>query len=238
MRRSLRAPNYLNRSQLEKLLRTEIERALRGRTGLKLLDIGCGQRVYESYFVQFVDDYVGFDINTLPTVDVVGVAEHLPFGSGQYDVVLCTQVLEHVDSPPAVISEISRVLKPGGVVLLTTHGTMVYHPTPVDYWRWTQTGLVKLFNENGEFSQIDIKPIGGTFSTLAFLGAWYYHLLSQKVVLRAGPLRWPLGLLRDLGTITINCSGLLLDRILPSFARVERMNTLFLSLLIIAHKAK
>jgi hypothetical protein len=113
---------------------------------------------------------------------------------------------------------------------------MVYHPTPVDHWRWTQTGLVKLFRENGRFERIDIKPIGGSFSTIAFLLAWYYHLLSQKVILRAGPLRGPLGFLRDLGTAAINCSGLLLDRLLPDFGRSERVNTLFLGFLVVGYK--
>lgn len=236
MSRTLSAPNYLNRSQLEALLYTEIESVLRGHTGLKLLDLGCGKRIYESCFARFVSNYVGIDMSASPSVDVIARGEQLPFASGEYDVVLCTQVLEHVDNPSTVISEIGRVLKPGGVVFLTTHGTMIYHPTPVDHWRWTQTGLVKLFSESGCFNRIDIKPVGGSFSTMAFLLAWYYHLLSQKVILRSGPLRWPLGFLRDLGTVAINYSGLLLDQLLPGFGRLERINTLFLSFLVVGYK--
>jgi SAM-dependent methyltransferase len=55
--------------------------------------------------------------------------------------VLSTQVLEHVTDPDVYLSECFRVLRPGGRMLLSTHGLMVYHPDPDDYWRWTCAGL-------------------------------------------------------------------------------------------------
>jgi SAM-dependent methyltransferase len=58
-----------------------------------------------------------------------------------YDMVLSTQVLEHVSSPQAYLREAFRVLKPGGVLLLSTHGVYPDHGCPFDYWRWTADGL-------------------------------------------------------------------------------------------------
>ena len=54
-----------------------------------------------------------------------------------FDAVLSTQVLEHVADPGALPAERFRVLRPGGRLLLSTHGIFVYHPDPDDYWRWT-----------------------------------------------------------------------------------------------------
>jgi FkbM family methyltransferase len=58
-----------------------------------------------------------------------------------YDAVLSTQVLEHVDDPAGYLGECFRVLKPGGQLLLSTHGLMIWHADPVDRWRWTGEGL-------------------------------------------------------------------------------------------------
>jgi SAM-dependent methyltransferase len=55
--------------------------------------------------------------------------------------VLSTQVLEHVLDPDVYLRECYRVLRPGGRLLLSTHGFMFYHPDPDDYWRWTCAGL-------------------------------------------------------------------------------------------------
>ena len=101
--------------------------------------------------------------------DVRAVAEHLPLASGRADVVLCTQVLEHVRDPSRAVSEMARVLRPGGVCLLTTHGTWFYHPDPEDYWRWTPAGLARLFESAG-FGSVRLEPVGGTKLALTVLG--------------------------------------------------------------------
>ena len=71
---------------------------------------------------------------------------------------LCTQVLEHVDDPAQAVRELARVTAPGGRVLASTHGVQVYHPSPVDYWRWTHAGLERLFRQNAEWASVTVVP--------------------------------------------------------------------------------
>jgi SAM-dependent methyltransferase len=100
--------------------------------------------------------------------DIMALAESLPVATASADVVLCTQVLEHVADPDRAVSEMARVLKPGGACLLTTHGTWFYHPDPQDYWRWTPQGLERLFRRAG-FGDVRISPVGGTKLALVVL---------------------------------------------------------------------
>ena len=64
--------------------------------------------------------------------------------SAEYDCVLSTQVLEHVEDPQGYLEECHRVLTPGGHLVLTTHGLFEDHACPYDYWRWTADGLKRL----------------------------------------------------------------------------------------------
>jgi len=100
--------------------------------------------------------------------DIVGRAEALPLASRSVDLVLCTQVMEHVAEPGLAIGEMARVLKPGGRGLLTTHGTWFYHPDPEDYWRWTSAGLAALFRAGG-FRDVTVRPVGGTKLAISVL---------------------------------------------------------------------
>lgn len=88
-----------------------------------------------------VPGYVNVDIVKLPGVDVVASAEQLPFPSRLFQRVECDAVLEHVRSPEAVMSEIGRVLAPGGFAHLVVPFCHPYHEYPRDYRRLTPDGL-------------------------------------------------------------------------------------------------
>lgn len=108
--------------------------------GDRVLDYGCADAPYRGLFAEA--DYVGADLPGNPEAAVELRADgRLPLEDESFDAVLSTQVLEHVDDPALYLSECERVLRPGGRLLLSTHGTMVYHPDPVDLWRWTCEGL-------------------------------------------------------------------------------------------------
>ena len=68
---------------------------------------------------------------------------------GSFDAVLSTQVLEHIQDPDAYLRETRRILRPGGELLLTTHGMFEEHGCPQDFLRWTSRGLEELVGRNG-----------------------------------------------------------------------------------------
>lgn len=106
-----------------------------------VLDFGCADQPYRSEIPASVQ-YDGADLPGNPDATIVLNPDGtLPVPDASYDVVLSTQVLEHVDDPRTYLAECHRVLRPGGRLLLSTHGHMIYHPDPVDFWRWTGPGL-------------------------------------------------------------------------------------------------
>jgi len=179
------SPTWSIRKPLADWLQTEGKRA----SGKRVLDVGCGVKPYLPYF-SGATSYVGVDVQDNPNADLHGAIEELPVDDGSFDVVLATQVLEHVDDPSAAVRELHRVTAPGGRVLASTHGVMVFHPNPVDHWRWTHTGLERLFATNADWSRIDVKPGAGTAACLGFLIADFVHLLFKRAHLAgaAGPL--------------------------------------------------
>lgn len=93
---------------------------------------------------RMVSGYVNFDLVAISGVDVAGDAEHMPFPSGVFQRVECDAVLEHVRDPAAVMSEIQRVLTPGGFAHLVTPFCHPFHEYPKDYRRFTLDGLKEL----------------------------------------------------------------------------------------------
>lgn len=148
--------------------------------GLRVLDVGCGVKPYLPFFATAAE-YVGVDIGPSEHADVVGAIEQLPIEDGAFDLVLCIQVLEHVDDPAQAIRELHRVTKPGGRVLLSTHGTQVYHPTPADHWRWTHTGLARLFETSATWRSVTVTPGAGSCACLGMLLATYTHYASKRL---------------------------------------------------------
>ncbi len=168
-------PGWAVREPLAAWLRAEGRSA----TGSRVLDVGCGEKPYFPFFAS-ASEYVGVDVVASPAADIVGAVESLPIADESFDVVLCTQVLEHVDDPAAAVRELHRVTRPGGRVLASTHGVMVFHPNPNDYWRWTHTGLRRLFERNGDWRSIDVTPGAGSAAGLAMLIARFVHLLAKR----------------------------------------------------------
>jgi SAM-dependent methyltransferase len=107
---------------------------------LVVLDYGAGGSPYRSLFSN--SDYRQADAFSSPDSDYVITPEGtVPEHASVFDLILSTQVLEHVEYPSVYLSECFRLLKPGGNLLLTTHGSFEDHACPYDFQRWTADGL-------------------------------------------------------------------------------------------------
>lgn len=177
---SRRDITYLIRAPLAEWLKEEAQRAAADLGRYRVLDVGCGVKPYYPFFEPHASSYVGVDIES-SGADVQGVAESLPLDDGSFDVVLCTQVLEHSGDPDAVVRELWRVTRPGGRVLASTHGVQCYHPSPEDYWRWTHKGLERLFERNASWRSVTVSPAGGTTTCLAAMSVIYVDLLFRRM---------------------------------------------------------
>ena len=115
-----------------------------------LLDLGCGEMPYRSVFEPRVARYVGADLPRNPQAEVhLDESGRVSMPDRSVDIILSSQVLEHVPSPDAYLAEAHRLLRPSGTLLLSTHGYWMYHPDPTDFWRWTRDGLVRVVESTG-----------------------------------------------------------------------------------------
>ena len=194
-------PTYAVRAPLVRWLAEEARRAHADLGPYRLLDVGCGEMPYRPLFAAFTSAYVGVDPVTNPLAELQGPIEALPVEDASYEVVLCAQVLEHVDDPARGVRELHRATAPGGRVLLSTHGAMVYHPSPVDLWRWTHAGLERLFADNGEWASVRVEPASGSTACVAMLASIYLDHVFRRAHL--APLSRPFvsGLNRVAATI-------------------------------------
>jgi len=90
---------------------------------------------------------VAINVTSGMPIDAQANAYHLPFRDGSFGVAVCTEVLEHTQSPQVVLSELRRVLKPGGKLLLSAPFAFPIHYAPTDYYRFTRFGLSHLLQE-------------------------------------------------------------------------------------------
>lgn len=203
---NLNNPAYLVLNPLALALEREVKKLFGAASLLKVLDIGCGEQPYKFIFNEHRYRYVGLDLQGTGYCDAIGRGEQLPFCDSAFDIIVCFQVLEHVEKPLQMLKEIYRVLATGGYCFLSTHGNFFFHPSPNDYWRWTHQGLERLFHSVG-LDTLRIIPQGGTSSCLCYLMASYISFLSYKLKWFT-PVRW-------IGVPLLNKLGPRLDLFFP-----------------------
>lgn len=113
-------------------------------------------------------EYVGVDLKEGPGVDVVCSAEDVLkcFEKESFDVVISTEMIEHVKDWRKVISNIKNICKFGGIIFISTRSLgFPYHPSPTDFWRFQSKDMKNIFSdceiltleEDTEFPGIFIK---------------------------------------------------------------------------------
>lgn len=177
------------------------------RPGLVALDFGCGDRPYQRLVESHGIQYVGADLDGTPDITIAGDGT-LDAPAAEYDLLLSFQVLEHVRDLDTYFAEARRVLRPGGQMLLSTHGTWLYHPHPGDYRRWTREGLLQEISSHG-FEVIECRPVVGplAWTTIIRITAIAHFLRAIPGIGRV---------VADAATLAANARARLEDAVTPA----------------------
>lgn len=165
-------------------------------SSLKILDIGCGEGVLLNLiFKKTAASVIGVDPETQPASKdqpikiIKATAYKLPFKNNSFDIVISTEVIEHLKIPTKMLSEIKRVLKPKGKAIITTPIKLFEKPEdPLHVQEFTTSQLQKLLKKH--FSKVIIKTshpyiLKKIYTTSWFrLGRFYFE-----------PVRWLINLI-------------------------------------------
>ncbi|MFA7081770.1 MAG: methyltransferase domain-containing protein [Bacteroidales bacterium] len=202
-------PFYFNRKALLSAIKSNAKEA-KG----DLLDFGCGAKPYKSLFKN-TSSYVGVDIENEShnhqgeEIDFYYDGKVLPFTNESFDIVFSSEVLEHVPNLYKSLSEIERVVKENGLVLMTIPFTFAEHEMPYDYRRFTKNGIVEILDEFG-FETIK-KSTYGT----------YIEVISQLIILYVHDLIYTKNkyfniILNSIFIFPLTLFGMILSTVLPN----------------------
>jgi len=133
-----------------------------------VLDLGGARVAKRGRFriEHFELDVICVNLMRAQSPHVQAEAAHVPFRDSVFDAVVCSELLEHVPDPPRVLSEIFRVLRPGGTVLICVPFMCRIHADPVDYGRYTDLYWRETLERIG-FQDVQIEEQGLFWSVLA-----------------------------------------------------------------------
>jgi len=155
----------------------------------KILDIGAGECPWK-YLLGNKAVYQGIDIQSASEFGMKQSSEviyydgvTIPFLPNEFDAALCIEVLEHTEDPAMFLAEAFRVLKPGGIFILTVPWSARVHHLPFDYHRFSPLQLERLFKQSG-FSNFRIQVRGNNFCTIAnklVIAVWSLFFPANKI---------------------------------------------------------
>lgn len=180
----VREHNWLNHELIVTFLSESAKRYAHG----ILVDIGCGQKPYEPVFAPYVSQHIGLDLcgsaQGTPNLDIIGSAYDTGLRDATCGIILCSEVLEHLEEPRVAIREMNRILKPRGCVILTVPFFWPVHEEPRDFYRYSEHGLRYLFEETG-FQIVEIKPLSGYIVTFAQMSIYFFMQFQRGFLLRS-----------------------------------------------------
>lgn len=151
------------------LFNWEVAEKVQNITGV-IVDLGGGKNPsYRRYWDIKPEKFIRVDISDDALPDIAAdIKKSLPFSDNFADAVFLFSVIYIVEDPTKVLSEIYRILKPGGKLFLTSPFIFNEAREPDDYYRFASQGLYKILKDAG-FKEFSIKPIGERFTAAAYL---------------------------------------------------------------------
>lgn len=138
----------------------QLERTLEGLgPSARIADVGAGGR-------RVRPDALCVDVAAGPGVDLVADAHALPLPDASFDLAICTGTLNLCRNPRQVLTELHRILAPGGLLHLEVGMFQPYNPEPEDYWRFTRAGLEAITGDAG-FTRVRAGVHMGPFSAFS-----------------------------------------------------------------------
>lgn len=175
--------------------------------GTRAVDFGCGARPYADLFTARGANYIGADFDHGDVA--IGPDGALDVATGSVDLVLSFQVLEHVRSLDDYLGEAYRVLRDDGLMLLSTHGSWLFHPHPEDHRRWTAMGLKTDVEARG-FEMISCVALVGPLAWTTLMRLTCFAAVLRKLPVVGGALA---GLL----ALVMNVRAWLEDKVTPAW---------------------
>lgn len=170
------------------IIRLGLYRSLKKNASLmngRLLDFGCGSKPYQKLFVH-VDEYIGLDMENPghshenEQIDVFYDGKTIPFPDAHFDSIFSSEVFEHIFELEASLSELNRVLKTNGQMLISVPFAWNEHEVPNDFGRYTSFGLKYLLEKSG-FEIVNQEKTGHFAAVIAQYTALYiYELIKSK----------------------------------------------------------
>ncbi|MBW4689888.1 MAG: class I SAM-dependent methyltransferase [Komarekiella atlantica HA4396-MV6] len=130
--------------------------------GMKVADIGCGGQPLRNLIKSCGGNYTSVDVvqNNKNSVDIIADISSIPLPSKSFDVIICTEVLEHCFDPQKALLELSRLLKPSGAIIITTPFNFGLHEVPYDFIRLTPFYIEYWFPKLG-FKEPNVLQLNG-----------------------------------------------------------------------------
>lgn len=154
-----------------------------------ILDIGCGIKPYQDLFN--AASYIGIDIedgghsNQAKVVDKFYNGVDIPYPNNSFEIVICTEVLEHVKEPEKLLTEIKRVLKTDGQVFLTMPFVWNEHEIPYDFNRFTRYQRRMIFEKSG----LNIRSLEETTGVFRVCGQLISAFIFERLFIKNKPLK-------------------------------------------------
>lgn len=162
------------------LVLSDLKLALRqvaSNDSLRILDYGCGGSPYQQLFPNAVYQRADYVSSPDTIIDyLLDEDSRISAPDDSFDLVITTQVAEHVSNPEVFFSECFRVLRKGGKLICTTHGQWEDHGCPYDFQRWTAEGLKRDVKKQGFEVQDCYKLTTGPRALLAQVISQCGHL--------------------------------------------------------------